>query len=213
MYMTNCGVYQIKNTITGDYYIGSSCNIKHRVNQHRWYLSNNKHCNPHLQRAWNVYGKPAFEFSTILLCDIENKLYYEQGLLDLLKPAYNIAVNAVASAQGLRRSDETLIKMSGRICSEETRRKIGDASRGKHPSAETRRKLSESHLGQSRPCSDEHKRKISESNKGKIRSEETCAKLSEASKGRPGYWLGKSRDKETRAKISATKKLRFAKEN
>ena len=48
---------------------------------------------------------------------------------------------------------------------EEHKRKIGEAHKGKHHSEETKRKLSESHKG--KQFSEEHKRKISESHKGK----------------------------------------------
>lgn len=70
--------------------------------------------------------------------------------------------------------------------SEETKRKISEAQKGKRPSDETRRKLSESHKG--------HKH-----------SEETKRKMSETQKGRPG----KSPSAETRAKISKAMKGRI----
>ena len=62
-------------------------------------------------------------------------------------------------------------------------------NKGKKHSAETRRKISESHKG--KILSEETKRKLSEANKGntyhkgKILSEETKRKLSEAHKGQP----------------------------
>lgn len=74
--------------------------------------------------------------------------------------------------------------------SPETRRKIGDGNKGKHVSAETRRKLSES-IKRAYLNNPEYRRKISEANKGsnnphygKHPSAETRRKKSEALKGK-----------------------------
>lgn len=112
MTMKQCGVYKIINAITGDFYIGSSNNIDSRMYQHRYELSKNKHGNPHLQRAWRKYGEQAFVFETILLCDPENQLYYEQVCIDTLKPTYNIAKTAGAPLLGITMPEETRKKLS-----------------------------------------------------------------------------------------------------
>ena len=169
MTIFNCGIYKITNTITGDYYIGSSSNIRKRTRQHQYALSMNKHANRYLQNARNKYGDEAFVYETILLCDPTHRLYFEQLFLDLLHPTYNIAINATAVN-------------AGRSPSEETKRKLSEANTGKHPTEETRRKLSESHKG--KQFTDEHKRKIGEAQKGKIISEEAKAKMKEAWKTR-----------------------------
>jgi len=62
---------------------------------------------------------------------------------------------------------------------------------GKHPSEETRRRLSESHKGYRMSAS--QKEKISNSNKGKKKSEETRRKIRE---NHSRYWLGKKQPKE-----------------
>lgn len=67
--------------------------------------------------------------------------------------------------------------------------------RGKHPSEETRRKISEA----SKNISDETRMKMSEAQKGKHLSEETRRKISEARKG-------KQRSEETKKRISEVKK-------
>ena len=86
--------------------------------------------------------------------------------------------------------------------SPETRRKIGEAQKGKIVSEETKRKLSEINKGKT--LSEEHIRKLSVANTGeknhnygKTRSEETRKKIGESNK---------NPSKETRRKISEAKK-------
>ena len=66
---------------------------------------------------------------------------------------------------------------------EETRKKMSEAQKGRTFSEETRKKLSKAHKGLH--LSEEHRRKIGESNKGRIVTEETRRKISESQKGRP----------------------------
>ena len=56
--------------------------------------------------------------------------------------------------------------------------------KGKHLSAQTRKKLSEANKGKT--LSAEHKKKLSEAQKGHCVSSETKKKISEARKGKPG---------------------------
>jgi hypothetical protein len=100
---------------------------------------------------------------------------------------------------------------SGRVPSEETRRKIGEAHKGeknhnygKTFSEEYRRKISES--GKGRTHSEETKRKMSEARKGKTFSEEHKRKMSEVLKGENHYLYGKTHSEETRRKMSEVRK-------
>lgn len=208
--ITNSGIYKILNIITGDFYIGSSVNIRKRLNKHCWMLVNNQHDNTHLQNAWNLYGEDNYEFTTILLCDKENLLYYEQVLLDGLKPAYNIARDASApmrgrvvsvatrlklstAMKGKHHTEEARAKMRGRVVSAEARAKISVAQKGNTNCfgrivlAETRRKISEGHKGElnhnfGRHPSAETRLKLSEAHKGKHPSEEARAKIGATAK-------------------------------
>ena len=94
-------------------------------------------------------------------------------------------------------------RLHGINMSDETRRKLSEANKGKTLSEEHRRKISESSKGHA--VTDETRRKLREANKGKTPSEETRRKLHEALKGR-------TRTEETRRKISeeTRKKLREA---
>ena len=67
--------------------------------------------------------------------------------------------------------------------SEETRKKISDAQKGKTHTEESRKKMSES----KKNISEETRRKMSQSSKGKTLSEETKRKIGDAGKGRK-WW-------------------------
>lgn len=79
--------------------------------------------------------------------------------------------------------------MKGKSRSEETRKKISEATKGeKNPfygkihSEVSRKKMSEAHKG--KHFSEEHKRKMSETRKGKCKSKEWKKKMSEIMKGK-----------------------------
>lgn len=130
------GIYQIKCLANGCFYIGSAQHIHRRVTAHRSMLVRGAHTNPKLQAAWGKYGEDAFVFETLVLCDAENLLFYEQRLIDDLhavRDGFNIALSASAF-------------MTGRHHSEKAKVAISAAQRGKTYSNETRKKLSESHL-------------------------------------------------------------------
>jgi hypothetical protein len=56
------GVYSIKNTITGQTYIGQSTASRSRWNIHKSVLRRNKHPNYKMQEDCNKYGLDVFEF-------------------------------------------------------------------------------------------------------------------------------------------------------
>jgi len=87
----------------------------------------------------------------------------------------------------------------GKVLSEEHRKKISDAGRKRVFSEETRAKISQALRG--KPVSDETKQKLSEVRKGRILTKEHREKLSLAFKGKPIT-------EEHRKKISKTKQLK-----
>lgn len=103
----NSGVYEIKNTINNNCYIGSSCNLHVRILNHKGMLKNNKHHSIILQRAYNKYGKDNFEFNILQTCNCNEVIQLEQKYIDELKPKYNIKPNA-ASNKGFKHSKETV---------------------------------------------------------------------------------------------------------
>lgn len=59
------GVYQIKNTVTGKLFIGSSLDLPGKFNGNRFQLNVKSHRNPQLQADWNLYGENAFTFEVL----------------------------------------------------------------------------------------------------------------------------------------------------
>lgn len=123
-------IYAIINTVNGKRYVGSTNNITKRFSSHKKSLERGKHHSIYLQRSYNFYGKNNFSFVILEECDSEHALEKEQQYLDI-KAEYNMAKTSVAI-------------MAGRHHTDEARRKIGDASRGKDRlTEEGRRKLRE----------------------------------------------------------------------
>jgi hypothetical protein len=104
---------------------------------------------------------------------------------------------------GLERifSEETRKKLSlaskGRTHSEETRKKISDGNRGKKRTAESKQRMRDSHLGH-KP-SEETKQKISDLAKGRKRSDKCKENISKGQKG-------KIVSAETKLKMSIARK-------
>lgn len=62
------GIYEIKNTVNGKSYVGSSKSIKKRFIRHRWQLRKNEHHCIYLQRSWNKHTETNFEFNILEEC-------------------------------------------------------------------------------------------------------------------------------------------------
>ena len=71
------GIYKIVNKNDGKYYVGRSANLNKRWRSHRNNLRLNKHCNIHLQNAWNKYGESSFEFIIVELLKNDETLLIE----------------------------------------------------------------------------------------------------------------------------------------
>lgn len=72
------GIYRITNIISGKVYIGSSKRLLDRKTDHIRDLTNNKHRNRYLQKAFNKYGADAFSYEILELREnTENLIYIE----------------------------------------------------------------------------------------------------------------------------------------
>ena len=83
------GIYKITNTVTGDFYIGSSKDVKQRWASHkkpsRWKKCSN---NP-LYIDMQKYGLDKFDFQILEEVEIEKLKETEQQFIETLKPTYN----------------------------------------------------------------------------------------------------------------------------
>ncbi len=160
--MMNCGIYCLTFP-NGKFYIGSSCVIKKRTRIHECELESGRHKNGRLQKAYNKYK--LMEKKTLLVCSRDELKFYEQLIIDGLKPPLNISRNAYRP------------EMTPEVCA-----KIAEAARGRLVSDETRRKMSQSRKG--RKLSDELKARLSALAQGRKNSTETREKMSQAKKGK-----------------------------
>lgn len=81
------GIYKIK--INDKEYIGSSCNIGHRLKHHLWSLENLKHHNRTMQNLYNKYGKNEIYFAVIEECSDEILIEREAYYIHTLNPYIN----------------------------------------------------------------------------------------------------------------------------
>ena len=124
------GIYSIINLVNNNIYIGSSVDIRKRMLSHFRVLRTGKHRNSHLQHAYNKYGEDKFQFSTIEVVDKNSLIYKEQCWIDFFNPEYNIIRRADRSKFTDEHKRNLSISHIGNRHSEESKIKIGLASKG-----------------------------------------------------------------------------------
>jgi len=144
------GIYIIRNKINNKIYVGSAIDVKKRWRDHKWYLKENKHHNPHLQASYNKYGLENFKFILELECNKINLIGNETNVIqkyDSKNRNYGYNINDPRQIfTGHKCSDELKQKSSERMVGENNPMygKIGE----EHPkyqyklSEEKRKKLS-----------------------------------------------------------------------
>lgn len=230
------GIYKIKSP-TGKIYIGQSTNIERRWRQHK---SNSG--SPRLQSSFNKHGIESHVFQVIheLPNDIDKRVLatYEQLYLDQYKDCgvelLNLCVASVSNRLGVVASESSKKKMSdakigkrrsqiaiekgrlkliGRVCSKETRQRIGAANKisqkGKKLSPESIAKREETRRLNFKPrkLTDEQRNTMSINrkgvpnfkNRGKKQTPESIKKRFEK---RSGYKASEStKEKQSKALI------------
>lgn len=83
-YEPKAGIYVIEITGCSKFYIGSTLDLRRRKRDHELLLIKNSHKNPHLQNAYNKYGKGSYKFGIIAICEKDKDflLDLEQKLID-----------------------------------------------------------------------------------------------------------------------------------
>ena len=82
-------VYKITNTITNDFYIGSSKDVKERWRNHKKPSKWKQYPNNLMYLDMQKYGLDKFEFQVIAEVEIEQLKETEQQFIETLKPTYN----------------------------------------------------------------------------------------------------------------------------
>ena len=102
--MKICGIYKITNTITGDFYIGSSKDINRRWTEHKRQSTWNRCPNSPLYKDMQKYGTDSFVFEVIEEVEESFLKEKEQQFIETLNPIYN---NRNASGWNIERYKES----------------------------------------------------------------------------------------------------------
>ncbi len=144
------GVYLIKNTKTGKYYVGSSVNIQIRWANHKTLLKSGRHTNSILQADYNLFGAEIFEYSILELIDspeIETIRIAEQKWTDQLNACdLLIGYNIIPDSQHKFVSEQTKERMRksklGKKLSPEHSASISKGLKGREIKLDHRAKIS-----------------------------------------------------------------------
>lgn len=206
------GVYQIRNTVTGATYVGSTNDFARRKAEHFKRMRAGTHPARHLQNSVAKHGVDAFAFDILLECA-------EYELLD----AEQAEIDRVLAADGRKALYNANPKADRRSWTDESKailreKRIGESNPffGKKHSAETSAKMSASRMGRSawnkgKTATDDHRAKIAASGIGRMQSDETKAKRAATMKRLKAE--GKLFGPDHIAAISSAQKLRREREN
>ncbi len=180
-----CGIYAIYCISNKRVYIGQSRNMTARTSKHFQELRGGGHHNPHLQNAYNKYGRACFLLTPICNCPLEQLNEMELHYFNLFDPDDLFNIDPPGTSNLRRRGSNS---NKGRVHSEEIRRKMSKAQKGiKRP-----------------PRSKEHTEKIAQKLRGKHPSEEARKNMSTSQKGR-------KHSEETKRKMSISGKIQKSK--
>ena len=164
-------VYQHKNKINNKIYIG----ITSRTPQERWGKQGcNYKTSPYFYNAIQKYGWDNFEHN-ILYTNLtkEEACQKEQELIAQFNSINReFGYNSTSGGETFVMNEETKQKISkalrgnknnlGHPCSEEKKKKISEAQKGRQFTEEHKKKLSEAAKKRHVPCSEEKKKKLSQ---------------------------------------------------
>lgn len=128
------GIYKIENKINHKVYIGQSWNIERRIKQHK-----NIEKNDHLKRSFDKYGIENFSFDVLVTFENISQRALD-NFEDLCMKKFNslneeFGYNKKEAGSNGKHTKESKEKMSkkatGRIISEETKKKMSEAHKSK----------------------------------------------------------------------------------
>ena len=143
--MKICGIYKITNTITGDFYIGSSKNVKRRWAAHKWPSVWKKYPNKQLYKDMIKYGVDKFEFQVIAEVEVDKLKEAEQQFIETLNPTYN-QINA--KGLNIERRKETKKEYQKTDKGKESKRKANNKYKKSDKGKESNRKSNKKYYNQ-----------------------------------------------------------------
>lgn len=90
------------------FYVGSSCNIRKRLLEHKRKLLAGVHENVFLQRA---FIQEKFSFEILEECGPTMLILEEQWYINMYNPDFNLCKRVVSTPLGLKRRPETILKL------------------------------------------------------------------------------------------------------
>ena len=200
-------IYLRKNKVNGKCYVGQTKDIKTRNRQ--WKNLNWEYGGVIIERARAKYGTDGFSFEILRECPNEEMDYWEKYYVKEYNSKKPYGYNSTDGGDSTyERTDEIRKKMSeahkGKKQSPEFIEKRIAKLRGRKRPAEVVAKCADANKGKKR--SPESIEKRAAKLRGKKHSEEHKAKIAAASRGRKNHFYGKRHTDETKAKISAALK-------
>jgi len=174
------GIYLWENTKNGDFYVGSSIDLKRRLTTYFNINHLSKYPTRYINNALLSYGHDSFNLYILEYCDKIDLISREQYYFDLLNPAYNICRQA-GSTLGRLHSADSILKISinkkntntgdsnhfyGKTHPLEAKEKMVKAKLYKTLSSDIKDKISKSMTGKS--FTDEHRMNLSLSKKNSL---------------------------------------------
>ena len=121
-------VYKITNTVTGDFYIGSSKNVKQRLVTHKCPSTWKKCPNNPMYIDMKKYGVDKFDFEILEEAEEGKLKVAEQKFIELLKPAYN---DRNANGRDIERYKESQKEYNKSEKRKESQKKYNKSDKGK----------------------------------------------------------------------------------
>lgn len=215
--MKICGVYEISCSTSNKVLIGSSVHIKRRYSQHIYELRRNNHHNPHLQSAFNLHGEDSFNLTVLEECEqnsllvredwwIENKRSRDNSCGYNFKMAERPLQNSqtIALLSNLRKGENN--PMYGKKLSKEHKDRISKSLKGikRSFSEEARKNMSRAQKG--KKLSEKTKEKIGIASKNRIVTEDAIKNMREAQRKVAYKKIGIKLPEETKLKMSKSRK-------
>jgi group I intron endonuclease len=157
-----CGIYCIENKINNKKYIGWAFDIDRRWYMHKWNFKHDSHNNTYLANSYKKYGENNFDFYVIQELETETNIL---NLMEIYWVAYHNSFIDDGGGYNLTRGGDGVGKPSLETRQKMSKSQMGNKKAlGKHHTDETKKLISEGHIGIKR--SEETKQKVSFSKTG-----------------------------------------------